>query len=1121
MEAPPKFLRTASADHLALRHPTPDMASFSSETGIARNVERLEQSAEELSQGGSDIGEEIRKLKEEQRRTESRRGSVVSHDSKSSSTPGVNAQGTRSRTVSTSSWKSSIVDLNKEARWGGYSPSGYIASPSASIKSNPWSTTSALQMTSSDSMRPEPVQEGRPLDSPLASPTMMSQQHSMSRSASQRSHTGIETGEEMGKMPQTVEEETVDENNIMKEEHDKENVEPESYSHTQAGADHEQNDRPATPPARAPSADTYRQAHSLFQDFDGVHFSPGHEEFVQVDAEGNETGRVSLADAQDYFQTQEQSTPRGTRAQSYHQPPPLDGMTYYPAPVPRMLNLPKRLSQMPSSSVMAQRRSQVLSMMPQNSSRLSFLPTMDFEEDYEQGQESRSGSAEPVPGQVSADATPLEDSPSKQTGPRKRASRATLNARQSMASLGTRQSMGNLRNLPPQLRASVFFDQPSVQHNVNIQSESAVATLDSILAASVTAPVTVFTDHPFAGQLPADYYAREAVTKRHTMADPLVSSAKNNRSSMKGAAEEARTAPYRRSTTGLLTRTASGEQPKAERRNSIMSMLTDFGRSDRKTVQRNGSRMSLGSDLNGLRDGENRDSTGTAIRDPAVAGALEADVEQSEHVPLTPEKIHNNSTEDRELDHTYNDEEDDENEHPEDMGPLHVQPNTLLAELQLRKHNQRIRNRNGMGAYPNGMHSTLLELDAVAQVEKRKRQHQKVNLAWEAPARGAEEAVGRNGDESDEDVPLGVLYGTKFANSAATRLPESQRARIQSGKQLGLMERRELEDNEPLSARRNRLLGIEPSRAASYQNPTGAQSQAALLATSSQPQANNKGTEDDDDDDVPLRERVRRLKQKKALDAAIADVDSTNKRFSDEVLSQFGGLDQPTEATTTTTTDTTTNNVLPKEKSEPTSPGVQPDGEQAQAPAQRPTTLRKSSTMATLLTNNPTGPHTAERRMQKEPANGTLLAEQSIRQQIERKRLLEMNQRQSSYTARQPSYNAQQLQMQNAMQYQQQYQQAYGQQMYQPTMASPYGYNPMMHNGMAMGPAAMNGGYFAGMPNNYGGSMTPNMNMNMAYGMGYYPQGMPMNYGMGMQQEMPMQTDQRNQIDRWRSSVAK
>jgi len=414
------------------------------------------------------------------------------------------------------------------------------------------------------------------------------------------------------------------------------------------------------------------------------------------------------------------------------------------------------------------------------------------------------------------------------------------------------------------------------------------------------------------------------------------------------------------------------------------------------------------------------------------------------------------------------------------------------------------------------MHSTLLELDAVAQIEKRKRQQQKVALAWETPnaQSGGQGGAAGDGDASDEDVPLGVLYGIgakSGANGGGTRMANSQRFRRVSDKQLGLMERRELEDNEPLSSRRNRLLGIDPSRVPQPQSGLSAQYQQS----SSQPQSINKSMEEDnEDDDVPLRERMRRLKQKKALDAAVADVDSTEKRFSDDVLSHFGaGLDQAAEATT------------PNKQSEPNSPGVQPENDQPQ----RPTTLRKSSTMATLLSANPTGAHTADRVVPKGPAAGTLLAEQSVRQQIDRKRLLEQNQRQSSYTMRQPSYNLQQ----------QQYQQAYGQQIAtpvgcQPAMASPYGmqqnpmmgvYTPMMMNNMAMGQAGMNGGYFPAMPNGYAGSMTPNMHMNIGYGMGYGAQGMPMGYGMGMgmqqQQEMPMHNQQRDQIDRWRSSVAK
>ena len=86
----------------------------------------------------------------------------------------------------------------------------------------------------------------------------------------------------------------------------------------------------------------------------------------------------------------------------------------------------------------------------------------------------------------------------------------------------------------------------------------------------------------------------------------------------------------------------------------------------------------------------------------------------------------------------------------------------------------------------------------------------------------------------------------------------------------------------------------------------------------------------------------------------------------------------------------------------------------------------------------------------------------------------------------------------------------YGMQM--PMMTG--GYNPAMYgagmgmnNGMGMG---------MGMGLGMGTGMNNNMNsMGMSIGMGH--QGM----GMGMQGEMaPMETRHRDQIDRWRSSVA-
>ncbi|OBT41391.1 hypothetical protein VE00_08203 [Pseudogymnoascus sp. WSF 3629] len=113
-------------------------------------------------------------------------------------------------------------------------------------------------------------------------------------------------------------------------------------------------------------------------------------------------------------------------------------------------------------------------------------------------------------------------------------------------------------------------------------------------------------------------------------------------------------------------------------------------------------------------------------------------------------------------------------------------PTTLLAELQLRK--QHAKTRTQHPAQLAGSRSTLLELDAVALVESKARQQKRVTLAWQDP-HPAEE-------DEDDDVPLGVL----FPGQALQQLDRAARP-------MGLMERRDLEDNEPLSQRRERLLG--------------------------------------------------------------------------------------------------------------------------------------------------------------------------------------------------------------------------------------------------------------------------------------------------------------------------
>ncbi|KAG9542940.1 hypothetical protein KCU71_g18554, partial [Aureobasidium melanogenum] len=128
--APPRgaLMRTASAEQVSLQHPSPGLESL--QGAYIKNVERLEQSAEEMSQGGSDIGDEIRRMKQEQDRASLRSSSIAS-ESLSQTREGRQQSidrviSTRSRNHSTSSYANSIVDVNNHARWGGYSPGGYI-----------------------------------------------------------------------------------------------------------------------------------------------------------------------------------------------------------------------------------------------------------------------------------------------------------------------------------------------------------------------------------------------------------------------------------------------------------------------------------------------------------------------------------------------------------------------------------------------------------------------------------------------------------------------------------------------------------------------------------------------------------------------------------------------------------------------------------------------------------------------------------------------------------------------------------------------------------------------------------------------------------------------------------
>jgi hypothetical protein len=358
------------------------------------------------------------------------------------------------------------------------------------------------------------------------------------------------------------------------------------------------------------------------------------------------------------------------------------------------------------------------------------------------------------------------------------------------ASMGGRRLTQDLSHMPAQLRANAYFELPGVNQTVELKEQSAVATLDSILDASAHAPVSAFTDHAFAGRLGAEVYGRPAM--RHS-----------------------------RTNTQLL-------DPPSKKRTSSFNLLLRGRRASSSDV--------LDSDK------ETRRATMSGLVESKIRSPIEDDDEDGEGdtAPLQQS----------ELEKGEGDEESDEGQRDDEIyqGP----PTTLLAELQLRKQQQKQRTRPLFQAFPNGMHSTLLEMDAVAQVEQKSRKQKRINLAWEDPSvQHPEDEMG-----DDEDVPLAMLYAKKEVRDPT--------------RPMGLMERRDMEDNEPLSRRRDRLQGRPPVPRAS-----------TMMHISSPMPA--------EEEEETLAERVRRLKEQNNAETGLPTARPVSGDFASEMMSQFGG----------------------------------------------------------------------------------------------------------------------------------------------------------------------------------------------------------------------------------------
>lgn len=919
-----------------LRHPTPDLQTM--QGAYRRNVMNLERSAEEMSSGGSDIGEEIRKMN-----ALSRQNSIQSsHHGDISvlrSTTMERVGSTRSSRPSTS--HRSIVDVNGAARWGGYSPNGFVTSPVGSVSGH-WSQASLSRRTSESTRysrlnRVSGSQDGQPQDfdfgfnrasyaAPIES-TSVEQSRAPSQSSFAKRYDEI-----AGEIEESLQ-------HI-----------PPSPTKRAASLDREQEDEGGrregtiTPPDRPRSSDTYREAQLAFQDFDGVHFNPDTDEFVETDEHGNEVRRVSARSSTGGLSLEAAAllnTPRA-RPPSHVIHPPEEGMVYYPAPVPKMLNLPKRLSQLPAANVQSKRRSQMLNEL--DSDARASAPWLS-PENVEVGDVDADGYYNRA--SVMADIFPGD-----------RRSKAMS---------------ANLSNLPPHVRARMFFEHQPVRHDVELKRGSAVATLDSILEASASAPANAFTDHPYAGDVRKSVYAAEHKSRKSAGSNSVGSSPK-----------DAKKQKHRSSSiSGFFKRTGSSDETTdVLKRASRVSTMPDLEHSEgSKKLRKSGSRMSLGAELERSRDSA-RISLG-ANSEPGLESGLIASAQDAEYLDdeeeERPRPMARRSTiqldDGQQIENDFKEEDQQEDLDEDNADTLFVKPSTLLAELQVRKAQQKSRGKTAATAFPQGMHSTLLQLDAVEEIAKRKRKLQRIDLAWEDPH---QRMLQPDTDKEDEDVPLGMLFPGKDGQS---------HRRGGDGKDFdrpfGLIEKRQMEENEPLSNRRNRLRGGKPSNL----NETGGA-------------AADEGEHEEDPEGETLAQRLKRMKAKDETPALDDPAEKEEKResgFADEVLGLAGLATGEKEGDVKAD--------LPPPKPTP-SPALDPDetlgqrrarlqrereasgGKQTAAGATRPP-LQISGSLATLLTLN----HVGQRQEAKkyEPSQGTLLHASSTMDMNQRNQLQHTN----------------------------------------------------------------------------------------------------------------------------------
>ncbi|KAK4167483.1 hypothetical protein QBC43DRAFT_142411 [Cladorrhinum sp. PSN259] len=799
------LVRTASTASINLTHPTPDVNKHSQSGVFLGNIAALEATAERLSMTSS-IEDAIRQEHNELKRTESQRSSILQRARAASGSDCGSV-----KQLSIASRKNSILEANNAARFGGYSPGGYVMSPQTSISG----ASARLRSGSKTSSHGAPMTFGEPLETTAFSKnaengedfpfmsrhgpgktsvsSIASGKLSLAQIAELEYPSALTDALDAADHVLPSADDEDEEARIVASAHQQ--IDPEFADefdsvltpHAQASQPmldhgfldeptprlqlhqpdlydqywHTHDDPAGRPQTSTASVTTYDQA--AFGDFDGVHCDPEASAFIPH-------GEPEIPEPQP--RTQPRPLPsHGNRPTSYFDPMSGQEMLFYPAPVPAMLNLPPKLSKKPKAADTARnnRRSQVMSAMPMaaRESRVWLpdpleglrgsrdnLPLMTPAGVVGGDPGDRTSSVGLAPQIPSAHARHSSEASTIHPAlPVDEQQQREIRRPQLLKDADKRKSHATiLDGLPPQLRASAFFDLPAQLPKIEVKGGSAMATLDSLLDASADAPVSAFTDHAYAGKLGSEVYGVEGKKKKK----------KKTEAAVVAVEEEIDTKPKRKT---LI------------KKNSNSNLLDNAGEAPKRSSHFS---------LFGKRANVNDDSG-------------DEDFHRNANGPKSPNPLAPGR------DEQSSEEEESEGESEEGQDVYHGPPTTLLAELQIRKQQNKLRTRPAANAFPNGMHSTLLELDAVAQVEQKARKGKRVNLAWEDPNANPDLE-----DLDDEDVPLGMLavakaVGNGNANNRSTMDISALMSEVH--RPLGLMERREIEDNEPLSRRRDRLQG--------------------------------------------------------------------------------------------------------------------------------------------------------------------------------------------------------------------------------------------------------------------------------------------------------------------------